>query len=689
MGTRLPPNLKTWQILLFTLLSTFVQCKPPSYAHLSTLQLLRELRPIQPPHCSRALITQANSSFLHGKSTNSTRVKLGLSVGQSICFRKVDSKNSTLGDLDVMHTITLERLEQYHPITQRYRFAIPELETKCICECRADATVCQASDYSFGQCGNGRDLSGRPTACYRTFFSDQPNVGCPEGHSEEPKLCCELKFRPFQDRTFTAVKLEAPTTFAVLEYVAYLWNDKGRWEEMDKRNIRVTMDSGTQIQFLDSDRSLEMGVSSSGRSSNQLDAGMYFVENLGMGQFGQLRRQALNEITEHSFEKLGWFRISPEGTANIPGGFVLMDKIHRAKSEHCVNQRYQSILDANFYVNSEDIAFNSSYSRGLGKSGTTSVPVNQLGQNAISKTSKEQGIISDINHVSDSATQLATNSRNQDSAQNSNQDTALVTTAFSLAESLDRQLNWIKSATIFGHSERHVVVTENDGAYLEISLNSKEPNTVLDFIHNASVITDFSALILVDKLSNSMLNISVFNSTGILHGYVKHMSDEYGTTIDSFTIRVPASPDGEEKHVLIRIKPYEANTQHTVCLRPDDGDGTEICRNVASVHFDLETQTVHNQWQDTTGACEECNKFTVNGFLQSLNPVAWIKDIHSVTDGLNLAVNLGAFLICIFLIYFLLFKVVIPVINCIVAPLDCITDCFKNKKQKKRPVEKA
>ncbi|CAD5217568.1 unnamed protein product [Bursaphelenchus xylophilus] len=615
MGTkfRFPPIRWPTAIFFFLILLPIALCKPPSYGQLSTLELLRELRPIQPPHCSRALITPAGSSFLHGKSSNTTRVKLGLSVGQSVCFRKTDSHNASLADLDVMHTITLERLEQYHPVTQRYRFAIPELETKCICECRADAAVCQASDYNFGTCGGERDSSGRPTACYRTFFSDQPNVGCPTGHSEEPKLCCELKFRPYQDRTFTAVKLESPTTFAVLEYVAYLWNDKGRWEEMDKRNIRVTMDSGTQIQFLDSDRSLEMGVASSGKSTNQLEAGMYFVENLGHGQYGQLRKQALNEITEHSFDKLGWFRVSPEGAGTVQGGFVLMDKIHRAKAENCLEQRYQSILDANFYVNQAD---NSS-------------------------------------------------------------------TSFTLPDSLDQQLNWIKTATLFGHTERHAVVTENDGANLEISLVSKAPNTALNFIHNASNIQDFSALILVDKLSNSMLNISVYNSTGILHGYVRHVSDSYGTTIDSFTIRVPAA-EVEEQHVLIRIKPYEPNTQHTVCLRPDDGDGIEICRNVASVHFDLETQTIHNEWNKPTGYCEECNQFTVNGFLQSLNPVAWIKDIHSVTDGLNLVVNLGAFLVCIFLIYFLLFKVVIPVVNCIIAPLNCITECFEKKKKKRR-----
>lgn len=52
-----------------------------------------------------------------------------------------------------------------------------------------------------------------------------------------------------------------------------------------------------------------------------------------------------------SFEKLGWFRVNPENEAFVQGGFVLMDKIHKAKAENCLEQKYQSILDANYYVN--------------------------------------------------------------------------------------------------------------------------------------------------------------------------------------------------------------------------------------------------------------------------------------------------------------------------------------------------
>lgn len=69
-------------------------------------------------------------------------------------------------------------------------------------------------------------------ACHRTFFADQPANGCPNGHTEEPKLCCELRFRPYQNRTFTALRLEAPSTFGVLRYAAYEWTDRGRWSQV-------------------------------------------------------------------------------------------------------------------------------------------------------------------------------------------------------------------------------------------------------------------------------------------------------------------------------------------------------------------------------------------------------------------------------------------------------------------------
>lgn len=53
----------------------------------------------------------------------------------------------------------------------------------------------------------------------------------------------------------------------------------------------------------------------------------------------------------------------------------------------------------------------------------------------------------------------------------------------------------------------------------------------------------------------------MFNASGVLNGYLKHISDQHAVTIDSFTVQVP---DEEMKlgvkSVIVRIKPYEANS---------------------------------------------------------------------------------------------------------------------------------
>jgi hypothetical protein len=69
--------------------------------------------------------------------------------------------------------------------------------------------------------------------------------------------------------------------------------------QTDRRSISIHLDGSTQSQFLDSPKTIELTITSPGQSNNQLDPGMYFVENTGSGKYGEIRRQPLNEITEH------------------------------------------------------------------------------------------------------------------------------------------------------------------------------------------------------------------------------------------------------------------------------------------------------------------------------------------------------------------------------------------------------
>lgn len=77
-------------------------------------------------------------------------MRLNAGVGNTVCFR-MSSPSASNNDsvADVLHTLTLVRLEQYYPISQRFRFGIPEVETKCICECQANAKTCQPAEYRF------------------------------------------------------------------------------------------------------------------------------------------------------------------------------------------------------------------------------------------------------------------------------------------------------------------------------------------------------------------------------------------------------------------------------------------------------------------------------------------------------------------------------------------------------------
>jgi hypothetical protein len=75
-------------------------------------------------------------------------MRLNAGVGNTVCFRMFESGNNSSGSVpDILHTLTLVRLEQYYPISQRFRFAIPEVETRCVCECQADAKICQPAEY--------------------------------------------------------------------------------------------------------------------------------------------------------------------------------------------------------------------------------------------------------------------------------------------------------------------------------------------------------------------------------------------------------------------------------------------------------------------------------------------------------------------------------------------------------------
>lgn len=121
-------------------------------------------------------------------------------------------------------------------------------------------------------------------------------------------------------------------------------------------------------------------------------------------------------------------------------------------------------------------------------------------------------------------------------------------------------------------------------------------------MHNSSTLADFDALIVVDSLSNSLLNLTLYNATGIINGYIRRLEDKTGNEIDTFSVHIPSKLASNQRsntrsnimddttnsmgyttasNIVRRIKPYPIHSVHIVCLRPDDADvQREICRPV-------------------------------------------------------------------------------------------------------------
>lgn len=173
-----------------------------------------------------------------------------------------------------------------------------------------------------------------------------------------------------------------------------------------------------------------------------------------------------------------------------------------------------------------------------------------------------------------------------------------------MAEPLSYNQKWIRSARLFDSSLRQAVVKAGEGNNLEITLtlpnvpqttsssitSSLEESIILKrrrqqqqqqhnrrihsnrlsitFVHNSSKLIDFTGLILVDKFSNSLLNLSIYGGKGVLNGYVRQLTDWNGEDIDTFSVTIPQFSNynrqliNDENFVTVieRVKPYPINS---------------------------------------------------------------------------------------------------------------------------------
>uniref|UniRef100_A0A0M3IK64 Phlebovirus glycoprotein G2 fusion domain-containing protein n=1 Tax=Ascaris lumbricoides TaxID=6252 RepID=A0A0M3IK64_ASCLU len=106
-----------------------------------------------------------NFSFAAAGDESARIVLMNIHLGlqSTVCFRLsngstqnasifADVLKSRVLEESWLHTLTLIQLEHHHPISQQYEFAIPEVNTNCICDCDPASEICSARTHSFMTC---------------------------------------------------------------------------------------------------------------------------------------------------------------------------------------------------------------------------------------------------------------------------------------------------------------------------------------------------------------------------------------------------------------------------------------------------------------------------------------------------------------------------------------------------------
>uniref|UniRef100_A0A1I7YZY5 HAP2-GCS1 domain-containing protein n=1 Tax=Steinernema glaseri TaxID=37863 RepID=A0A1I7YZY5_9BILA len=297
------------------------------------------------PHCTKNTVMEGEIRQLDdlGKMENifsSTQFQMALHETTCLSLKVNDSEQSML------HTLQYLRLEQHYPITGAYRFAIPSISSKCICDCAGGEQHCNINAYNYKNCSTG-------AICYRTYKAAQSNVGCLS--SSKSETCCEVQIDPYKDWAFQALRLNQPDTVLIFRYRIY---DKVRkqWRLSADDVIEVPLNRGSSKFKLNNNHRMDIVVGGS-RPHRQLEPGMYFMKE---DSTRDLRGGApINDVFESNLDKLGWMRWEiPAGTSegrwDIRKGMVKVTQAHHVNVEDCKGQKYTTNFNGEQMVVSGD-----------------------------------------------------------------------------------------------------------------------------------------------------------------------------------------------------------------------------------------------------------------------------------------------------------------------------------------------
>lgn len=181
------------------------------------------------------------------KSFVTTTVGFQLNLGETSCIRVHFSEpdysmpNATISVNDtlemgknlngtLLYSLQFQGLRQLYPIRQQYTFAIPQFESKCICDCPGGENHC-AVGYNYKNCS-------KSSYCVTTYHPHQKATGCFAG--EEAELCCDVTVTAYKNMKFNAVHLSQPSTAGQFAYKVYVFKN-GQWivKKSEQFNVRV------------------------------------------------------------------------------------------------------------------------------------------------------------------------------------------------------------------------------------------------------------------------------------------------------------------------------------------------------------------------------------------------------------------------------------------------------------------
>ncbi|KRX49254.1 hypothetical protein T05_2475 [Trichinella murrelli] len=291
-----------------------------------------------------------------------TSVQLRLALGEMACFRvhvrddhrttidhnstELSRQNSTKVILSTVYAVEYLNLVHVHPIRQQYLFAVPTINSVCVCDCAGGEDHCRPG-HQYNNCT-------ADTLCVTSYHAHQKPVGCPFG--AEADLCCQISVKPYRNWIFRALYIGQPATVAKFAYRRYSINNNDQtWTLEVEQHLTVTLNEPSDFNIATD--SLHFSLNG-GLPHWQLKEGMYFHRQLQAPQQNANEKQRanddddddnnnnklhvgvpLNEPDEWDPNKLGWLRLE-NGHWIAHHGHLQLPTLQHVQVDDCKRQIY-------------------------------------------------------------------------------------------------------------------------------------------------------------------------------------------------------------------------------------------------------------------------------------------------------------------------------------------------------------